>query len=84
MLYKITDGTLSAGSETVLSHFEIQIRHREKIALVGANGTGKTTLLRLIAGELSLDRDDKHQGQGVWQSRDLTIGLLHQHPKEPG
>ena len=50
MLLQIHDGTLSAGSQTVLSHFDFEIRGQEKIALVGANGAGKTTTLKCIAG----------------------------------
>lgn len=79
MLYQIQDGTVSLGGETVLSHFNFEIRGREKIALVGRNGAGKTTLLRLLVGELSLDRDDKRMQAGIRTSRRLTIGLLPQH-----
>lgn len=78
MLLQIHDGTLSAGSQTVLSHFHFEIRGREKIAVIGSNGTGKTTFLRLLAGELSLDRDDKSVSRGIVTSRKLTVGLLGQ------
>ena len=79
MLYKIQDGTVSLGGETVLSHFDFEIRGREKIAVVGKNGAGKTTLLHLLAGKLTLDRDDKRQQPGVHTSRRVTVGLLSQH-----
>lgn len=78
MLLQIHDGTLSAGSQTVLSHFHFEIRGREKIAVIGSNGAGKTTFLRLLAGELSLDRDDKSVSRGIVTSRKLTVGLLGQ------
>ncbi len=78
MLLQIQDGTLSAGTQVVLSHFDFEIRGNEKIAVVGKNGCGKTTLLRLLAGELSLDRDDKSQSAGIMTTRKLTIGLLSQ------
>lgn len=78
MLLQIHDGTLSAGSQVVLSHFNFEIRGREKIAVVGSNGAGKTTFLRLLAGELSLDRDDKSTSAGIVTSRSITIGLLSQ------
>ncbi len=80
MLYQITDGTVTVGGETVLSHINFEIKGKEKIALVGQNGAGKTTLLRLLAGELSLDRDDKRSGAGITTSRALTVGILHQVP----
>ena len=46
MLLQIQDGTLSIGGQTVLSHFHFEIRGNEKIAVIGRNGCGKTTLLR--------------------------------------
>ncbi len=78
MLYQITDGTLAVGSEIVLSHFDFEIRGKDKIAIVGPNGAGKTTLLRLIAGELELERDDRRQLQGVRLARNVTVGMLAQ------
>ncbi len=79
MLYKIQDGTVSLGGETVLSHFDFEIRGREKIAVVGKNGAGKTTLLRLLADEIALDRDDKRLQPGIHTSRRVTVGLLSQN-----
>lgn len=46
----------------------------DKIGLIGLNGTGKTTLLRVIAGEASLD------GGQIVKARGLTIGYLPQNP----
>lgn len=84
MLYQITDGSVSVGGQLLLSHVQFEIKDREKIALVGANGVGKTTLLRLLAGELSLDCDDKRQGTGITVSRTLLIGSLHQQAVSDG
>lgn len=78
MLLQIQDGTLSIGGQTVLSHFDFEIRGNEKIAIVGRNGSGKTTLLRLLFGELSLERDDKSLSAGITFSRKITTGLLSQ------
>ena len=78
MLYQIKNGTVSVGAKTILSHVDFEIKGKEKIAVVGKNGVGKTTLLRLIAGELTLDRDDKRMEPGIWKSRTLTVGMLRQ------
>ena len=69
MLYQIIDGTVSLGGETVLSHFNFEIKQNDKIALVGRNGSGKTTLLRLISNQLEPDRDDKRLQQAINMSR---------------
>lgn len=78
MLYQILNGTVSVDGNTILDHIDFEIREKEKIAIVGANGTGKTTLLRLISGELELDRDDKRNTPGVKTSRNVTVGMLRQ------
>lgn len=78
MLYQIADGTVSVGGKEILSHFNFEIKGKEKIAIVGRNGAGKTTLLRLLAGELTLDRDDRRQGRGITSSRQISIGMLSQ------
>ena len=80
MLLEIQDGTLSAGSQTLLSHFHFEIRGREKVALVGKNGAGKSTFLRLLAGEHSLDQDDRRTSKGLVTSRRITVGFLNQQP----
>jgi ATP-binding cassette subfamily F protein 3 len=48
------------------------IKPFEKIGLIGANGTGKSTLLRIINGEYQLS------GGEVTKRKDLTIGFLNQ------
>ena len=43
------------GKEDLFSNLAFEINDKEKIALIGRNGTGKTTLLRILAGELDFD-----------------------------
>ncbi len=45
----------TAGDKTVVRDFSCRIQRGDKVGLIGANGTGKTTLLRLILGELAAD-----------------------------
>ena len=78
MLYQITDGTVSLGGNVILNHIDFEIKGTEKIAITGKNGAGKTTFLRLLAGELELDADDKRMGPGIFTSRKLIVEMLHQ------
>ena len=45
----------TAGEKIVVRDFSCRILRGDKVGLIGANGTGKTTLLRLILGELAAD-----------------------------
>lgn len=82
MLYQIHGGTVSVCGTVLLDKIEFELRGRERVAVVGENGCGKTTLLRVIAGELELDRDN-HMGQGViTASRAVTVGYLKQNAFE--
>ena len=48
MNYKIINGSISYGAETILEEINFEIKDKEKIAIVGKNGSGKTTLLKAI------------------------------------
>lgn len=78
MLLSITDGTVTRGGRTVLSHFSFSIRGTEKAAIVGRNGAGKTSLLEIIAGRLDLETDDSRPSSGLVWARACSTGLLSQ------
>lgn len=80
MLYQIRDAKLTIGGNTILNRFDFTIKGSEKAALVGANGAGKTVFLRMMAGELPLEKDEKSIHQGIYTSGNVTIGLLEQTP----
>ena len=50
------DVSLSFGAHVVLDGVDFTVGSRSRVGVVGPNGTGKTTLLRVVAGELSPDR----------------------------
>lgn len=61
MRYQINKGAKQYGAETVFEDIQFEIRDNEKIAIVGRNGCGKTTLLKIIAGEEHLERGTIHK-----------------------
>ncbi|MDD6351975.1 MAG: ABC-F family ATP-binding cassette domain-containing protein [Lachnospiraceae bacterium] len=86
MLLEIKDGTVTRGGRPVLSHFNFEIRGKEKIAIVGKNGAGKTTLLQVLANERPLDRDDKaesREGNRFHTSRKLRVTYVPQRMDLP-
>ncbi|MBC8144612.1 MAG: ATP-binding cassette domain-containing protein, partial [bacterium] len=60
----------------VLEGFNIDVKRKDKIAVIGNNGLGKTTLLRIIVGELTPDAGELHNGHGV------SIGYFPQDYKQ--
>lgn len=65
---------------SILSNVSISVNSETRITLVGANGAGKSTFLKLLAGEL----DDYVGGLCAEINRDsrLSIGFYHQHSSE--
>ncbi len=68
----------SFAEDPVFENISWQINSGRKIGLIGSNGTGKTTLFRIIAGELKPEK-----GQ-VFRSRGLRIGFLRQEVRLEG
>ena len=62
----ITQAQLIRGTKTLLDETSLTIYPGHKVGLVGANGTGKSSLLALILGHLSLDKGEINVPSG-WQ-----------------
>lgn len=79
MLYQIHNGAVMYAADTILSNINFEIRNnREKIAIVGRNGCGKTTLLKLINGELDLAKRDSDEDIYIAKTGNPQIGYLKQ------
>ena len=78
MLYQICNGAVRFAAATILENINFEIRNTEKIAVVGRNGCGKTTLLKLIAGEVELSRRDSDEDIYIAKAGKPTIGYLKQ------
>ena len=60
MLYQICHGAVSFADEEILHDINFEIRNTEKIAVVGRNGCGKTTLLSVLLNLLPADSGEIH------------------------
>jgi ATP-binding cassette subfamily F protein 3 len=78
MIYQINNGLVKYAADTILNHINFEIRNTEKIAVVGRNGCGKTTLFKLIAGMLPLDNLDSEEDSWISKAGNTTIGFLQQ------
>ena len=78
MNYKITNGSISYGAETILEEIDFEIKEKEKIAVVGRNGCGKSTLLKAIVNNELLEEGIGEEKFGVYKQGNPTIGILKQ------
>lgn len=56
MKIRLNDVSVSFGENTVLSHINFEINEGDKVALIGRNGCGKSTLIKVITGEQDIDK----------------------------
>ena len=69
----MTDLTKYNGEKCILDHIELHIEDKDKVGILGVNGTGKSTLLKIIAGI------EDYQGKISYQ-KDIRINYLPQTP----
>ena len=65
IVFKATDLTVGYPQKVVFRDAQIEIKRGEKVALIGRNGEGKTTLMRVIAGELEPISGEARVGHNV-------------------
>ena len=71
-LLRFDDISLDFGDQTILSAAEFSIETGERVCLIGRNGAGKSTTLKLITGEIEPDRGE------IVRASDLVISQLAQ------
>ena len=64
-------------NKNILDGLTFQVQHGERVGILGRNGTGKTTLFRLMTGELTEDKGD------IDIARGKRMGLVSQIPRYP-
>ncbi len=72
MLASLNNVTLEFGSRVLFEDVNWSIFENERIGLIGYNGTGKSTILKLLAGTMNPSRGT------IEKSKETTIGYLHQ------
>jgi ATP-binding cassette subfamily F protein 3 len=75
-LYSVNNVTLGYDGKPVLKNLSLRLDSEDRIALLGANGNGKSTLMKLFAGKL------EPMAGGVNKSSKLRIGYFAQHQAE--
>ena len=78
MRYQIRHALVQYGAETIIEDVNFDIHDHEKIAIVGRNGCGKTTLLKLIAGDITMANIDSDETCGISMAGSRKIGYLRQ------
>jgi ATP-binding cassette subfamily F protein uup len=70
----LSDASLAYGHVPLLDHADFQLDPGERIALIGRNGTGKSSMLRALAGQGALDDGS------VWIQPGIRMGYVPQEP----
>lgn len=73
-IFSISDAAVALKDGFLFENLDLGIDSGERLGLVGKNGTGKTTLLRLIAGDIPADRGELAKRRG------LAVSILEQMP----
>lgn len=73
IIMQLNDISKSFGAEEILSNIKIEIKSNDRVAIVGRNGAGKSTILKIMADQLS------HDDGEIFKPKDLRIGYLSQH-----
>ena len=73
MLISANNLSKTNGIKNIVDNVTFSIEETDKVALIGVNGTGKSTLLKVIAG------NENYQGD-IIRKKDMTISYLPQNP----
>lgn len=75
-LLSARDISMTFIERTLFENVSFDIEKRDKVGFIGSNGTGKTTLLKILSGELTQTSGE------VITAKDAKIGYMHQHVLE--
>lgn len=75
-LLSARDISMTFIERTLFENVSFDIERRDKVGFIGSNGTGKTTLLKILSGELTQTSGE------VITAKDAKVGYMHQHVLE--
>ena len=78
MNYRIVNGSISFGAETILEEINFEIKDRDKIAIIGRNGAGKTTFLNALVDNEILEEGIGEEKFHIYKQGNPVIGYLKQ------
>ncbi|MFB5194485.1 ABC-F family ATP-binding cassette domain-containing protein [Neobacillus sp. KR4-4] len=64
-VFELKDASKRFGPKTILHHFDLLVKPGDRIGIIGKNGTGKSTLLNILAKQIPLDEGEFVMGQTV-------------------
>lgn len=77
-LLRLTNISIAFGVHPLLNNANFQLDAGERVGLLGRNGEGKSTLMKIIAGNIQADHGD------IWRQPGLRLAWLEQAPDLPG
>ena len=78
MNFRITNGSVTYGAETILEEINFEIKGKQKVAIVGRNGAGKSTLLKAIINNELLSEGIGTEKFNIYKEGNPIIGYLKQ------
>lgn len=78
MNFRITNGSISFGAETILEEINFEVKGKQKVAIVGRNGAGKSTLLKAIIDNELLTEGIGEDKFNIYKEGSPIIGYLKQ------
>jgi ATP-binding cassette subfamily F protein uup len=76
-LLRLTNISIAYGTHALLKNADFQLDAGERVGLLGRNGEGKSTLMKIIAGNVLADHGE------IWRQPELRLAWLEQAPELP-
>jgi len=76
-LLRLTNISIAYGTHALLENADFQLDAGERVGLLGRNGEGKSTLMKIIAGSVHADHGE------IWRQPELKLAWLEQSPELP-